>query len=308
MFNDRVSDTFERRRRSLASAALGFFGPVRWALLISAVIVPQISLGGTMTKTETRKLAKGLPQETEYTIQQAPKKGPCVLIVGGVHGDEPAGSEAARRIAQWPIARGRLVVLPQANVLALAAKKRHTPGVDEAYRDLNRNFPKQSQRPTNVRGELASTHWELVRQESPDWVVDLHEGFDFHQINQRSVGSTVIVFPSSRSVTVASMMIEAVNETIEEPEKNFVPLIRGPVDGSLSRAAAEHLGSEALIAETTNKDQPLETRVRQHEVMVQKLLAHLGMIATSVKGHDRAVVPDAQSARRQPSTGTRTQR
>ncbi len=240
-------------------------------LLVTRVAAEDRQLG-------RQSVAGGTDQETDYLTQTSPRPGPCVVIVGGVHGNEPAGAEAARAISQWVIKRGKLIVVPEANVIALAANQRFTPGVSDPLRDLNRNFPRRDEEPDEVRGDLASAHWELVRQLEPDWLVDLHEGFDFHQVNDRSVGSTIIVYPRSRSVTATSIMIESVNELIEEPEKKFIPLVRGPVDGSLARAAAEHLGAESLILETTVKDQPLETRVLQHQVMVERLLRHLRMI------------------------------
>ncbi len=254
----------------------------KWAMLVWLIWV----VGGSRQPplaAQERQLGRhivvaGTDQETEYLTQTASKPGPCVVVVGGVHGNEPAGAEAARAISEWVIKRGKLIVVPEANVLALAANQRYTPGTSNRLRDLNRNFPRRGDEPDEVRGDLAAAHWELVRQLEPDWVVDLHEGFDFHQVNDRSVGSTIIVYPRSRSLTATSMMIESVNALVEEPEKKFIPLVRGPVDGSLARAAAEHLGTESLILETTVKDQSLETRVLQHQVMVDRLLRHLRMI------------------------------
>jgi hypothetical protein len=42
---------------------------------------------------------------------------------------------------------------------------------------------------------LAKEVWQFVAKQAPDWVFDLHEGFDFNGINPRSVGSSVIAFP-----------------------------------------------------------------------------------------------------------------
>jgi len=61
-----------------------------------------------------------------------------VLVVGSVHGDEPAGVRVARRLtASPPVPRAALWILPALNPDGLAAGTRgNARGVD-----LNRNFP-----------------------------------------------------------------------------------------------------------------------------------------------------------------------
>src|SRR6185436_7982277 len=73
----------------------------------------------------------------------------------------------------------------------------------------------------------------------------------------------------------------AINATITDPKKTFVHL-GPPVDGSLARAAGEHLGANAMILETTTRGQPLSFRARQHRVMVRTLLLRLKMIDATV--------------------------
>jgi predicted deacylase len=208
-------------------------------------------------------------------LNESGQPGQVVFIVGGVHGNEPAGALAADRIRHWPLLKGKLVVIPRANVPTLEARRRLTPGVATNLSNLNRNYPKAGE--TNgARGELAQAIWELARQHRPDWVLDLHEGFDFNQKNQRSVGSSIIAFSTPASLTAADLMLAAVNEPITNAESKFVRKTL-PVDGSLARAAGEHLGVPGLTLETTTKE-PLEKRVQQHEIMIHALLRHLGMI------------------------------
>ena len=254
---------------------------LRWfqriaALAIVLSLAPALRAGTRTTGT----LARGTRWETPYHVQQCDKAGPTVVLVGGVHGNEPAGAAAADQVRQWPIARGRLVVLPRANVPALAAGKRRTPGAARAEADLNRNFPRAGKREP-PRGELAAAIWKSVARHKPDWLVDLHEGSDFHQINPESVGSSVIVNPSPAADKAAALVLAAVNDTIPDKDKQFVRL-RPPKGGSLARAAGEHLGAHALILETTIKGQPRSRRTRQHRIMLHRLLAHLEMIGPEV--------------------------
>jgi len=253
-----------------------FFG-IRCAL--AAVVVAAASLCNAATRT-VGTLAEGTRFETLYYVQKSGAPGPTVMVTGGVHGNEPAGACAADQLRHWPIGRGTIIVLPRANVPALAANKRHTPGVPEDLGNLNRNFPKAGKL-SPARGAPAEEIWRLVDQFKPDWLVDLHEGFDFHRINPKSVGSNILAPPTLQTDPLVARMLAAVNETIDVKEKQFGRK-RGMADGSLARAAHEHLGCKAMILETTRKDQPLSRRARQHRLMVHRLLADLGMIGSSV--------------------------
>ena len=53
--------------------------------------------------------------------------GPTVLIVGGIHGNEPAGFRAADQVRHWPINRGKLIVIPKLNRLGVEANIRWSP-------------------------------------------------------------------------------------------------------------------------------------------------------------------------------------
>ena len=259
-----------------------------WFLLLAAV--PGASYSQGTVRHTSGVVNQGTPWETPYYVQQSERGGPTVLVVGGVHGDEPAGAAAAEQIRHWPIARGTLVVLPRANPPALAAHTRTMPGVGKDLADLNRDFPKARQ-PGPGAGRAAQGIWAWVGSLHPGWLIDLHEGFGVRQAGSKSVGSSVIVSPSPEGDAAAKEMLRAVNATIEDPGQRFV-LLRTPRDGSLARAAAGHLGVRAAILETsmrhppsstaTEKPQPLSKRVRQHRLMVGVLLKHLGMIDSSL--------------------------
>jgi glutamine amidotransferase-like uncharacterized protein len=228
-------------------------------------------------------LAEETPFATPYYVQVSGREGPTVMIVGGMHGNEPAGAYAAEQIKHWPIVRGKVIVVPRANVKALAANTRNTPGVNGELGNLNRNFASAAAAGP-ARGELAAALWALVESQRPLWLLDLHEGYDFNQINPKSVGSSLIVHPSPDADEVARLMLDAVNADIADEQKQFKR--RGPpVDTSLARAAAEHLEVRAMILETTSKDQPLSLRARQHRVMVHRFFQHVNML-------DPAVTPD----------------
>ena len=215
---------------------------------------------------------------TAYYINDSGVAGPVVMIIGGVHGNEPAGVAAAEQIRHWPIKAGKLIVVPRANPAALAANVRRLPGHTGDAGDLNRHFPGNGEA-DEADGDIAPLLWDFVKSHQPDWLIDLHEGFDFHISNDKSVGSSVIHFDNEVATPLAVGMIDMVNADITDPGRRFVRLARGgPINGSLARAAAHRLGAQAMILETTSRSQPLSQRVRQHRLMVHRLLTELDVI------------------------------
>ena len=235
-----------------------------------------LTLFGASAAVTTGVLAEGTRWEMAWRVHESGKPGPTVLVVGGVHGNEPAGASAAGQIQHWPVKRGRLIVVPRANGPGLKDGTRFLPGVSLKTRDLNRDFQKTDSKDGPI-GEPAQALWKFVSGHKPDWLIDLHEGTDFHQINGKSVGSSIIDVHSKASGAAVPLMLKAVNAAVSDPKKKFVRL-RYPVDGSLARAAHERLGAHAMICETTSKDQPRSQRARQHRLMMHALLAHLKMV------------------------------
>ncbi len=230
---------------------------------------PAVRVGGA--------ILAGTPAETAWYVNDSGQPGPTVFIVGGIHGNEPAGAAAAEEILHWRLTKGRLVVLPRANVPALLANQRGIPGVPDEEANLNRNFPAAGGTNEAV-GPLAQAIWQLVSAQRPDWLLDLHEGVDFSKAGTGSVGSSLIAPRSEPAVGLAKLMQATVNATIADEAKQFM-LRLGVVDGSLARAATDHLGVPAMILETTSKGQPRALRHRQHRLLVHRFLSELGLAA-----------------------------
>ena len=251
-------------------------------LSLSAALLAQ---QGAATRS-TPSIAAGTKWKTSAVVIDSGVPGPTALVVGGVHGNEPAGYRAARQVSGWRVAKGKLVVIPRANVLGLRAGTRRMPGLSKERSDLNRQFPTAA-RPSPV-GELATALWAFVTELAPDFVVDLHEGYDFTQRNPKSVGSSLIGAEHPGTAALAKAAQAAVNAEIAAKDLKFV-LKKRAVNGSLIRAVVEQLQVPALILETTTKSQAYAVRARQHRLMVHALLSHLGM----VKDGPHALLGDA---------------
>jgi glutamine amidotransferase-like uncharacterized protein len=245
-------------------------------LLVSVIFFESVS---PAQEHQRGIIAKGSIWETEYYVIDGEKPGPVVMIVGGIHGNEPAGCRAVEQIRHWNITRGELIVLPRANRPSLQRRTRRMPELPRDCNDLNRNFPKaDGERP---RCALSRAIWNLVSSHRPDWLLDLHEGYDFTQINKKSVGNSIIAGRSTKAKKVTSRILDVLNETIKEPEKKFV-LKSPPAGGSLARAASEFLGVNSMILETSYQEQPLSLRTRQHRIMVHQFLSDLRMVSNGI--------------------------
>lgn len=251
----------------------------RWLLLALLTVPVSAEAQPGSIRKQAEFLGEGTAWVTPWFVHDGQDAGPVVLITGGMHGNEPAGSYAADQIRHWPIQKGRLIVVPRVNTLGLRAETRWFPPSrdEESQRDLNRNFPAAGR--INAQGPVAEALWELVIEQQPDFVIDLHEGFDFHVSNPKSVGSSIIFSKSDRRNELAGKMIATVNSTIDCEDRQFELLSRsGAARGSLVRACTDELQIDSFILETTYRDQPLSLRARQHRLMVSTLMLELGLI------------------------------
>jgi glutamine amidotransferase-like uncharacterized protein len=263
-----------RRRFLLGVVSLGaFLFTSGWSTGSDAASKPRRSSGS---------IAVGTEWETRFYKVETDKPGPTVMIVGGIHGNEPAGAYAAEQIRHWTICRGTLVVLPCANRPGRAANIRYLPKRPMEERDLNRNFPSPNTKST--RGVLAGEIWKLTRDVEPDWVLDLHEGYEFNVSHKpppgkkKSVGTSLIFQRNSSIQPLIDRLLDTVNLTITDKDRRFVPLGGGPIIGSWVRGCLHHLKIPGMILETTFKDQPLSLRTQQHRLLVNEVLDSLEMI------------------------------
>lgn len=218
----------------------------------------------------TREVIGTGKYETSAYVFAGAGPGPTLLVVGGVHGNEPAGHLAALRLVarRWRLVRGRLIIVPAANAPALKLGLRAVP--DEG--DLNRSFSAGA----HEQGAPALAHALYTAAER--WhvaaVVDLHEGRGYAAQAEESVGRSVIMYPNDVSGSLALAVLEALNAL---PGKGATYTAVGPpVEGSLAAALGAE-GTAALIIETSQRD-PLEQRVREHCLAVEQALHTLGLL------------------------------
>lgn len=225
---------------------------------------------------QTNWLCPGTPQATPCYVMDSGTTGPVVLVVGGMHGDEE-GWASAGQIAAWRVRRGKLVVLPQANRLGVLQHMRLQPAESNAaLRDLNRIFPsKTNAAPLNA---LASAIWSETCTLKPDWLIDLHEGYQKTEKRPDGIGNTLVVMNGVEKLAALSNMLIAVNASLTNAAQHF-RVLRQPIGGSLARAAGDRLKCNALIVESCRDNPNISERTRVQRLIVHSLLRDLAMDA-----------------------------
>ncbi|MGS0764483.1 M99 family carboxypeptidase catalytic domain-containing protein [Syntrophomonas curvata] len=239
------------------------------AFLVSAVLAaPAPAEASTREKVV---LAGGTAYATNMYIIRSGKPGPVVMIVGGVHGNEPAGYIAAGKMIDTEIKKGTLLVIPRANRLAIEHKTRYYGG----HGDLNRDFPQGKNE--SADGTLSRAIWAAVKKYNVDYLMDMHEGYDYYKNKSTgSVGQSLIYYPNSYLKPKVSSIVNTLNGKISTNYKEF-SLLQYPVKGSLARASAQYLGTKSFILETCTKVS-LSTRVGYHQQAASILLEKLYML------------------------------
>jgi hypothetical protein len=267
---------------------------MKWIVYPVLAIALSVPFASAVERSEGT-IATGTEWETPWYRIESGEPGPVLVLTGGIHGNEPAGWLAADQIRHWPIVRGTLVVLPEANRLALAEGSRRFPGLEGDSGDLNRHFPRTDDAEKTL-SPLAEEIWAFVKKQEPDWVIDLHEGFAVRRKNSKSVGSTILCDATEETRPLFEHCIATVNASIDDPENLFLLIDNSrTANGSLVRASMDRLGAHGAILETTYNDFAPGIRIRQHRLMVWRLLRNLEMIAN---GPDDLVFEDPDDPRK----------
>lgn len=229
-------------------------------LLKAVIVVVVIIILVRILKLESPKTNAELER---LKLPNFKKKGnrPKVVITGGAHGDEPAGTIALQEmLADGDFSQYRgvdIIVIPILNKSGARLGTRETAsGVD-----LNREFRKDD----------ASVHPAIrdlrILSRDADLTIDLHEGWGWKRDGLGSIGSSIY-----HSVETDGPLVRRIAEDV-----GFEVLPPTDIVAGTYSEWRRGLGARHFLVETTGKKdiQPLRLRVTQHKKIVRGILDNI---------------------------------
>ena len=231
---------------------------------------------------EVTTLMAGTEYETEVHHLRSGVAGPTAVVLGGVHGNEVGGIEAAHVATEYEVETGVLVVVPETNRPAVEAETRYGPDGD-----LNRQFPLDGEPET----EIARAVWELLGELEPDLLIDMHTSRGVYGLHEDTVGQVLFPSPADGAVEDAYAAAESVNEAYLDdllgdelhPAYAFEPVYteevgdEPAVDGILVLTAGIDLDLKGWVTEVTYRGFDLEEQAFLHDRLTTALLGENGV-------------------------------
>ena len=218
-------------------------------------------------ETSTYKLMECALTETEVLQIHSANDGPCVYVVGAVHGDERAAWYAALLLREATISCGDLYILAPANANGVGNLTRYVTG----RQDLNRSFPGDPS--GNEAERLADAIFSDIADKKPSIVLDLHEAIVLTQ-DRDFLGSTYIFTDLAGMEDLFFDLLAATGDgDICHNEFGF----NGPgPEGSINATVTRSLRIPVITVETF-RGFSIERRVYDQLDTVQFVLEYLGM-------------------------------
>lgn len=231
-----------------------------------------------------RTLLAGTPSETEFVVRDSGADGPVLFVLGGVHGNEPGGWAAADDVATWEPAAGSLIVLPRANVQAIADFIRTT----DAIGDLNRLYPGRDDSELLME-RMAAEIVGVAREYAVDVLLDMHESWAFFagraQDGTAFLGQTVTAGNGPRNPSLTRTLVERTNAEIAVERDLLIVRDGSPfgnpnsMRGRSSLAIGSYVpGLTPILVEMGQEAQAEARRTELHLLTARALMGELGML------------------------------
>lgn len=134
-------------------------------------------------------------QNTPFNFYELKGKeeGATLLVIGGIHGDEPGGYFAPALLADYyTIKKGNVLVVPNLNPNSIMVFRR---GI---YKDMNRKFAKIAKNDPDFQN--VERIKEIIQDSKVDFIINLHDGHGFYRekwensiFNPRAWGQTYVI-------------------------------------------------------------------------------------------------------------------
>jgi len=234
---------------------------------ICLVCTMTTGMSSSASPTRTRQIMPGTPLEASYVVLSAEVPGPTVVVIGGFHGNEPAGYLAARKLCRWKIVRGTLVVLSDANKEAISR------GVRFHQENLNRLFPGKEE--GTPRERFAFQVFEMIRNSRPALLLTLHESIGYHRADPSRFGQT-ICYDFDELTSRMRRVTDRLNPSIESAKDRFLCFV-APYPTCPTYQCWARLRVPAASIETS-KQLPIQTRIKYQLMAVSAFLDDVGVL------------------------------
>ena len=199
-------------------------------------------------------------------------KGKTIFILGSVHGNEPSGTKACYHLIDYlkgkPL-KNKIIIMPQPNPIGYYLDSRYQ--MKPFNRDINRNFSDEG------KDRVSKIILNYVKK--ADFIVDLHEGYEYHKRYPKSMGSSIIPNKSKEALKISNNIVHKVNSTIQDEDKKFVVSdFYDREDCSLPDSLACYCNKhkkDYISIETTgllDNQQPINIRVNQHYLLLKEII------------------------------------
>ncbi len=238
-----------------------------------------------------RVLQPGEAWETLMQVRHSGRQGSTVLVLGGVHGNEPGGWLAAEELLSCEPAFGSLIVVPRANILPTRAMERTFPYLG----DLNRLYPGNPDGMPMAR--MAASIIDVAREFNADVLLDMHESWAFFverlQSGTAFLGQTITSGQGPSDGRIAQEIAAKVNAQIGVRRdlmqtRNSTAVGGGPGQptpnpnqgrSTSSLGVGRYVpGLTPLLVEMGQLDQPVSRRIELHLMVVQAALELQGIL------------------------------
>ncbi len=193
-------------------------------------------------------------------------EGKSIVIVGGIHGDEIAGWQAAdllHKSLKTYITSGKVLIIPHVNQVAINEERRY----GENYGDLNRTFLGEGDKESVA---LSNEIRERIYEFEPDLIIDHHESLN-NYMNKR-LGNTIIITDVKNNLLSGLEILDIINPQIED-DLPFIIETNPPI-GSINRTLSEELEILVVTIET-NRELELNKRIEEQLIVATSIIEYI---------------------------------
>ena len=218
------------------------------------------------------------PFPFQETLLTGREKGGRVLIVGGIHGNEPGAYKAAEILRHLKVKRGELLIAPRSNPVSILTNRRGYNG------DMNRKFATISSKDPDY--PAVKKLKELIKDYRPELLLTLHDGFGFHSVNPKAWGQCIVIdeerYAGMELGKQARLVSESVSRKIRQrkwkiPVYNthtFSSNTKHPEQRkSLTYYCLKECSVPAICLEVSKQLPDLYHKVRFHLLMIKEFFA-----------------------------------